>query len=493
MSSPAKMFKSDARLDFVSMPNWNKEGTRQPLQGSEIVAIDPVQKVKGTESHPLQLDFELSSKKCILMGPYTRFKIKGGFEVSTKDPDTLAYGPYLSASADEIAKVCLCPNWFEQLIKSIDVFHQNTRIVTSNEGRFISPWVNCLLYNLMDPLAKKVLCPDPEHSAYCVPKKKDSWGIADEDYQNYAKNVFIGKSFAFEHIPLFGWPFHQSPNHLMNNELPSILPMPLLDKLNIRITFFDSQAHIFRNIATNNSKYRFAFDEFKLVVEEADLSPAYERSFLSQKRLLPYPGVTRLQLVEPIPGGTPTYRTKFQQISMPESLLIFCLKKDVASGTFSFGSTVGKNVFEPHKIESLDFSFDGKRFFLRDPNLGNFKHDLFDRKALLDHLYHPVMGIMPDAANFTKAQFEDGGIKSAYSHIYISLLNFGSERSRIIPSLDDGSCLNKKADFEIFFKFPELGSPDDVVYVVYAIYTDVSTVFDMKTKTLSSAYIPFMN
>jgi hypothetical protein len=73
---------------------------------------------------------------------------------------------------------------------------------------------------------------------------------------------------------------------------------------------------------------------------------------------LAYPGVAQLQLVEPIPNGTATYKTRFQDICMPEALLIFCLDKQVASGTYSFGTSTKENVVLDHNIQSVDLSFD---------------------------------------------------------------------------------------------------------------------------------------
>ena len=85
-------------------------------------------------------------------------------------------------------------------------------------------------------------------------------------------------------------------------------------------TFFEKK--------TNNTKrYRFVFTDFKLILEEARLAPVFERTLLTLKKQLAYPGVARFQLVEPIPNGTATYKTLFQDICMPEALLIFCLDK----------------------------------------------------------------------------------------------------------------------------------------------------------------------
>jgi hypothetical protein len=82
-----------------------------------------------------------------------------------------------------------------------------------------------------------------------------------------------------------------------------------------------------------------------LILEEARLAPAFELTLVTLKKQLEYPGVTRLQLVELIPNGTATYKTRFQDICMLEALLVFCLDKQVASGTYSFATSTKENVF----------------------------------------------------------------------------------------------------------------------------------------------------
>jgi hypothetical protein len=126
-----------------------------------------------------------------------------------------------------------------------------------------------------------------------------------------------------------------------------MVPMQTLGKLSIRFTFFDTQTHIFRNKANNTKKYRFAFEDFKLILEEARLAPAFECALLTLKKQLAYPGVTRLQLVESIPTGTASYKTRFQDICLPEALFIFCLHKQVASAPILLPLLPKKMYFYP--------------------------------------------------------------------------------------------------------------------------------------------------
>jgi hypothetical protein len=82
----------------------------------------------------------------------------GNFETRATDADEWA-----PVEAAEAANVLLTPNWFEMLIKSIDVFHNNQRISASDEACFIPAHLNAMLYAYMEPTAKKLLCPQPEH------------------------------------------------------------------------------------------------------------------------------------------------------------------------------------------------------------------------------------------------------------------------------------------------------------------------------------------
>jgi hypothetical protein len=208
---------------------------------------------------------------------------------------------------------------------------------------------------------------------------------------------------------------------------------------------------------------------------------------------LAFPGVTQLQLVESIPGGTASYKTSFQDICMPESLLIFCMNKQVASGTYSFAKSTKENVFLPHNINSVDLSFDGKRFSLKEPHLGNVGEDTTESKNLFDHLALPPFGVSLDQSTVTYAKLKEGGVDSAFPHIYIPLTHYGGDKSRLIPALDDGSCVSKRSDLDISLKFVMNNSTTDAVYVIYAVYTDVAIILDLKNKIFTSPYLSHMN
>lgn len=104
MATPNKQSRiSDTRVDFAPAPTWQKEGARQPLLGSDYVIFEPHQKA---ERQPQQLDFDVHSSQCFLMGPMSKFQIRGGFEMKKKDEQVWNPCP-----KEEYANVCLAPNW----------------------------------------------------------------------------------------------------------------------------------------------------------------------------------------------------------------------------------------------------------------------------------------------------------------------------------------------------------------------------------------------
>jgi hypothetical protein len=475
---------SDPRLEYVDLPTW-QQYKQQRLLGTNYVVIEPNNQLVD---EPTQVEFEINNFAPLLFGPMSKFQIQGHFETRATDNDEWD-GP----AAADASSVLLAPNWFEMLIKSVDVFHNNQRISASDEARFIPAHLNAMLYAYMEPTAKKLLCPQPVHPGYCVPVNKDSWKLDAEPYNSYAKQVFTGDKIFFDYVPNFQFPFYQGSNFLTDGSAPRMVPMQTLGKLSVRFSLFDKQDHIFRNKANHTKKYRFVFDAFNLILEEARLAPTFERTLLSAKKQLAYPGVTRLQLVESIPGGTASFKTRFQDICMPESLFIFCLDKQVASGTYKFSTSTKENVFLPHNISSIDLSFDGKRFSLKEPHLGNIGDDSLDSKTLFDHLAAPPFGVNLDSTVATYTKLRQGGENSAYPHIYIPLVHYSGDKNRLIPAMDDGSCVSKRADLNIDFKFARNNSTENAVYVIYAIYTDVAIILDLKNKYFMSPYLSNMN
>jgi hypothetical protein len=458
----------------------------QDLLSTEYIEVDPLNKVDlDGEKPPAQIDFEFSATKPILFGPMTKFVVEGTFEVKKAD----AGSEWEPAGDAEISQVVLQYNWFEMLIKSIDIFHNNQRVASSNELRFVSPYLHAMLYHYMSSESKRYLCPQKAHPALCIPQGRDDWAVTSEAWKEYAANIFVAKSISFDFFPLFQWPFYLGSN-FMTDPVWRLLPLDRLGKMHIRFSFFDKQDHIFRKVVAAKS-YRFTIERFRMCMEEARLSPALEKQ-LSSRAKIEFPGVTRLQLVDHVPDSSPTHKTIFQDIYLPEAVLIFCLDKQVASGTYNFSAVTDQNVFKDHRIRHLDFSFANIKFCLKEPNFGKFREDHLGLKQLIDHHMFPMLGIQPDVSKLILDQILDGGEKSPFPHIYIPLCNNFADKSRLVPSTDDGSCISRKGDLEISFQFNVTNSQTNAVYVTYAIYTDVANILDLRSQHFSSPYLKYI-
>jgi hypothetical protein len=78
----------------------------------------------------------------------------------------------------------------------------------------------------------------------------------------------------------------------------NILPMPLLDKISIRMSFIDDLSAIFKKEAANLNRYRFYFQEIKLVVEKLKLNLNTKERLMAKKGKWEYAGVTRIMKTE---------------------------------------------------------------------------------------------------------------------------------------------------------------------------------------------------
>ncbi len=148
-------------------------------------------------------------------------------------------------------------------------------------------------------------------------------------------HVFNDSVFHFDFYPLFQFPFYIGSN-FMGDSVLRLVPLDLLGKLHVCFTFFGTQDHIFRKTDATKS-YRFVFKKFKMCLEEARLSPSFERQLHSRTKI-EFPGVTRLKLVDLVPDSLSTHKTVFQDIYLPEAIFIFCRDKQIASGTYNFSA-----------------------------------------------------------------------------------------------------------------------------------------------------------
>lgn len=471
---------AETQFSFPPPPQWQR-GKSQNVLGSDFVVIDPDSK---WEDYPNQVTFQLESNKPYFFGPMTKFNVTGSFK--QKKTKTTGWVPMVAADA---ADVMLVPNWFEVLIKEISVYHGNFKICTSDEAQQIWPFLNAYLYANMDKLTKKLLCPHPESPGYCVPSNNAVWTLANEDWKKYGPLVFNEGSVNFDYTPLHVFPFYQNADYMGKGNYPCVLPINALNKLDVRLTFRKDVESIFKKKEPASIvEYKFDIESIKLCVEEARLSPSYDKALLTSRAVLPYPGVAKIMMAETISTGAMVFKTKFQRVLAPEGLFVFCLPKDVIGGEWKFESLADGKLFKYHNINKCAVTFKGETYENKEPNISMIEDSFIEVKTYIDHFSHPPFGMPQDPDKITLDLVKNGGKSSIYPHVYINLCN-SLDKSRLVPVNEDGSILLNEADLDIQLKFNRNGAPADVTYLFYLFYTDVNLMLDMKNKTFASPYI----
>jgi len=484
----------DPQFDFQSEePLWRQQQDHTPPQqqnvfGSNFVRHYPVTPIVG---HPKYVEFKLSDLDQVwAMGPNTRFVVSGMFQVS-KPPPEGQMPEWEACTEEELDKVVVQPNFFESMIKGIDFFHGNSPIKYSSEVPGVSSFLNAWKYNYMDKDQKKKLCPDDTSPGFGVPSKVDGWNMDDptsEWRKDYGPKIFCGKTIKFDHVFLDIPPFFQGNNYL--EETPKILPMPLMDNLFFRIFFKEDFDCIFKTQAGNDNKYRFVFQDIYLVAEHLRLNPSLMNTLMTKKGVFPYRGVSRISKFEPIPEKSLSYKSKIQGVYFPEGMFIFAVPKKVIDGDFSYQES-DSNVFSPHNIKELKFTFGGHSFFLDTISLGKINDDVIEKKQFFDYLMAPPFGMKMDPSKITIDDIQNGGKNSPYPHVYVNFCNYGN-KSRILPISSDID-MKQERELEVKFTFNGKGSTPDVVYIIYYFYTDTNMVLNMPKNTsytyLTSSYL----
>ena len=468
------------QFEFPSFHKW-RNGSTQKVIGSELVTTEATNIVGNTTS-PNCMEFILRSEDVISFGPNTRFRVKGKFQVRKE-----ANGEWENCTPDDGALVCVIPNWWEMMLRDFEIWHGNNKIASSDEGRFVSQYLNIFRYCFMNEEQKKILCPEPVHPGNGVPTKADSWTVTqNSEWREYANKLFaVNKSVEFTWTPLDAQPFFQFCNYMQDNNVQKILPMPLLDKLLIRVNFIDKGSNIFWvkpvEPKVHIPEFRFQLQDFKIVTERLRLNKAFQASLFKTPKTWAYPGLTRFIQSEIIPNESTMFKCTIQKIAMPEGLVIFCLPKDVSTGNYSYKNRANSDVFQKHNIEKLSFAYNNEVFYMAEPNIGTFRDPIIESKCFFDMLWQPPLGMKTNHKLITPEVVHDGFDKTPYPMVYINLTNFGST-SRIVPFLNNGNCLNTDSDLEITFTFTTERSTPDVHYFICFYYTDTNLTLETKKK-----------
>jgi len=481
--------KVDSRFVYANSPKW-QQGQHQKLQGFEILTILP------TNKSATLYEFEFpNSNSVLLFGPMSGFRVKGVFEC--KDSATALDTSYVPIPAADYSKVMVQPNWFENIVKSVDVFNNNASVKCDDVPRYADMVLNTYLYANMDKELKNYLCPEAHHPARCLPIVKGGFSSeADSEWHNYSKTIFGKAAFEFRYVPMFVFPFFQhalfgSPG----GRPPAALPMSLLEKLKVSINFKENFTCIFKKlgdataIAANTKIYRFRIIGIEMVVLEARLSLNYERILMKKHTPLKFYGVTRYGMVENIPHANLSHRTEIKNVDFPEGIFIFALPKKIIGGDYTFEEVTNTTaaIFSNHNISTINITFNGLPLAIKTPNYGTIRDSLIEIKQLLDHKEAPPFGIPQDPHLLDISQVKEGGENTSYPHVYLNLCPSLNE-TRFIGIGDDGKGINQPGNLEIQFKFAAGGATLNATYYIYLFYTDVNMTLDPKTKNFSPYY-----
>jgi hypothetical protein len=479
----------EEQFDFPPVPKW-RNGSSQKVIGSELVTTE-ASNIVGTPTSPKCMEFIIRSEDVLSFGPNSRFKVKGKFQVR-RTPT----GEWENCTPADGALVCVIPNWWEMMLKDFEIWHGHTKIASSDEGRFVMQYLNTFRYCFMNEEQKKILCPEPVHPGNGIPTKLDQWNHNGKEWLDYAKLLFEeNKSVEFTWTPLDSQPFFQFCNYLQDHNVQKILPMPLLDRLLIRVNFIDDGKNIFQvkipKPADPTPEFRFQLQDFKVVTERLRLNKAFQTSLLKTPKTWPYPGLTRFIQSEIIPNQSTMYKCTIQKVAMPEGLVIFCLPKDVSTGNYEYKNKPNDNVFQKHNIEKLSFAYNNEVFYMTEPNIGTFRDPIIESKCFYDMLWCPPLGLKTNHKLITPDVVHDGFEKTPYPMVYVNFTNFGSN-SRIVPFLNTGNCLAMDSDLEINFTFTTERSTPDVHYFICFYYTDTNLTLDVKKKGDVHFSFPYM-
>jgi len=461
--------------------DWREKD--QKVLGSIFKLLDPVEPVNEFSQI---IEFVLRDDSVWSCGPMTRFQIAGIFEVNKGAAPT---DPWEACTATDVDEVVVQPNWLESCFRNSDIFHGHKEIKYSDEDKYISPFLNAYLYNYMDPQLKQLLCVHKIHTGNAVPSKRNDWIQTGEGWKA-AGTLMFGGEFETDLTPLQVPFLYQNSNYLLGGNENILLPIPIMDKLKLRIILHEHQDHLFKKKdAASVKKYRFRFTKFQLFVERLRLSKSAQAAVLKPGRTITWPGCTRIMKSETIVAASQVYTAKFQNLPFPEGIFIFTVSKDVLAGNYHYQTNTDGNVFMPHHITNLNFAYDNQKFFVDEPNIGNLSNDLVAYKSYIDLLKKPPFGIKQDRSKIVFAN--PNGHGSPYPHVYVNLTNYGDKSRVLAYNALDGSVLKADKDLEIHMTFDSTGATANVSYIFYFFYTDKVLSFNTSHKIFTSEYVKF--
>lgn len=498
MATASKMPRmQDPRLSTDEPPKW-RVGKSLGIKRFEYVVYEPLTRI-DPDNFPSSVEFSLTSNRPWFFGPNTHFIVQGKFQVQNlkgTSPNQTKVWEDLGAD-NSLKDYTLCPNWFEYLIKSFKVYHDNAETKTSNESDYIRASRNQFLYSYMKDEAKAKLGKDLCHPVWSnytnghwgkwftkpnTDIEADKSGELDEWRQVYGPSVINAKGdFRFAWIPPNEFPFWQGTNFPLDEFDSRPLPMQKMPKpMSVNI-FFNRQDEVNYQIYKKSAtapNLRFVLTDIKLMVEEAETNPALDKAYWGRKgEEHKFRGLTTFVSTETIPSAVLTYRTRFQNIDFPEGIFIYAAHKNLVGGTFAYKELSSKSTWKEHNITEVGVSFNGKEFFNKEPHLGQIDNADMDYIRSLDYAHCPPFGYPLDPKHFTPAKIAKGSHGGVYPHVYINLKR-PADKQRVVPVLDDGGAINTKGNLDIALKFNSTGAAANTTYYVYVFWTDTAQVME---------------
>jgi hypothetical protein len=483
----AKNDQIDPHFDFVSKDiDWNANIPKQLLKYTHVQVLEPTYSLTTNNSSYLDktdVTFELPPFGTFLPGNLTRFYVEGIFEKRTAtDVD---WDPIPSAEASQ---VILSPNWFDKLIEEIKLISEDGATMSLNdEPMYISPYINEMLYAHMDSELKTYLCKEDCHPGNGVTLTRSKWDFEGEDWKKYAPSIFKGEAFQFSYIPLNFWPFFQNGKFILDDEHPPrAINLALFQHGKVVIKFntlFKKGNNIFRKKEGNETEYRVRITNIKLALEMAE---DYKNPFPTNG-ILKYLGTSKKVKECTIQDNTAII--KFENMTLPNSLLFFFLPKNAISGILSYKDETENGGFRKHSLDHIQVRFNMQDLYCtntdRDAYLG-----LEDALNLENHIKFPIAGIPVDKNKTTLNQLLDDGTNYAFPHTYLRLSP--GYHQRLLPATGKTDHLQDPGILEIKLTFSNNATINkDLAVFVYAFYDDfIHVIADLKKKTF---YNPRMN
>ena len=482
-SKKSKMSEVDPRFDFESkLQDWTSQSAHQPLIKAEYLVLDPNEQL-NQDLPPQTVTFDLPKNgQLLLPGNGTRLYVEGIFEKQEN-----VNSDWIPIPNTEASEVIVQPNWFEKMIEKIEIRSRGGLSSDLNRGfPCLLPFLNEMMYAHMDPEQKNYLCKEPAHPGNATTLTRSKWDFIGEDWNKYHPSIFNGEKFKFSYIP-FSWPFFQNADFVLNHQQPpKAVDLSLFDDGKIAVEFKEFVIqHLFKKKNLESiTKYRVRITDLKMVLEIGIPNPKYQ---FPKKSL--YVGTTTLSQCINLEHNNETI--KFNDIHIPNSVMLAFLPQNAQSGFFDYQYETEQAGFRKHPLRDIAVKFKDQQIYSSNANRKHANLQLNDATNLQNHLDYPIAGIPVDKNKMTLEYLNNDGTTYAFPHVYVRL-SPGSHQ-RLMPSLGRPDQLKEPGNFEIEVRFTENQPINDksLILVAFAFYDDFYNVIaDVKGKTF---YNPFLH